>query len=118
MGEFKVPLLVQNQDIAGGGHVKINSIFYSSPKTYYASWQSEYNIEGPDQLYEGLEWEFTQWTDANTDNPRLIGIGSSGYCPTYYPPYTARHTKTVPRPGPFNIGVNGDHPILSWQAQK
>lgn len=114
--EFKVPLLVQNQDIAGGGNVKINSVSYSSPKTYYASWQSENNIEGPDQLYEGLEWDFTQWTDSNTDNPRLIGIGSSGYCLTSYA-YTARHTKTVPCPGLFNIGVNGDHPILSWQAQ-
>ena len=116
LSEFKVPMTIQNQDILGNGKVKINDFQYDSPKTYSATWQSTYSIEAPDQTVGGLEWDFDQWTDASTSNPRNVTIGSTGYCATSYS-YTARHDKTVPHPSSFNVGINNDHPYLTWTAQ-
>jgi hypothetical protein len=116
ISKFKVPLTVQNQDILGNGKVNIADNEYDSPKTCSATWQSTYTIEAPDQTVGGLEWDFDQWTDASTSNPRNVTIGSTGYCATSYS-YTARHDKTVPYPSSFNVGENNDHPYLTWTAQ-
>ncbi|GEM_PF-4141594 len=96
-----------------GGEIKVNGANRNSPFSFQVTSDTTFTIEAiTPTTFNGVPYEFVNWSDGNTSNPRTV-------TPTGHTTYTANF-RVPPPPTPTNLvitnaGQANQSPNLSWQ---